>query len=276
MKKVIFVLLGFVSVMPAFALESAGTSRRSMASQMNAAPRATASVNQLNMMSATVPDVTDKSSVRVENVKAALPVIDMREKEKAACINNNIGIGNTFVWASRYSNTNNYASMTEDVVQPDNNTCFVRVELKSNDSRISVADISGKYYEMGSGITCGAWVDENMMRERILDAKKKGRTWGTIGGAVGGAGLGVGAMELFGNKAIGRKVEGQAGLSKKDQLRSQILVLRNEGGSDYETFKEKLKILKTECADSKWSNAEKPEECKSYDYEALLKIMRES
>ena len=36
---------------------------------------------------------------------------DMREREKAACIQNNIGVGATFVWASKYSNSSDYSSM---------------------------------------------------------------------------------------------------------------------------------------------------------------------
>ena len=65
----------------------------------------------------------------------------MREAERNACMNNNIGIGNTFVWASRYSDTSNYMNMVEDIDNPQNNVCFVRVELKSNDSAISAAEL---------------------------------------------------------------------------------------------------------------------------------------
>lgn len=192
-------------------INMAGTSRRSMTSQMvMSAPRATASTKQISATAAVNNAApVEKSSVRVEEVEASVTAKDMREKEKAACINNNIGIGNTFVWASRYSNTNNYASMVEDVENPENNICFVKVELKSSDSKISVADVPSQYFEMGRDITCGAWADEGVLRQRILDAKKTARTWGTVGGAVGGAGVGVGMMELFGNKLIGGKVEGQ-------------------------------------------------------------------
>ena len=63
---------------------------------------------------------------------------DLREKERNACLSNNIGVGNTFVWASRYSNLNNYSGMVEDTTEPENNTCFVKVELSSDDSRIDV------------------------------------------------------------------------------------------------------------------------------------------
>ena len=155
------------------------------------------------------------------------PSKDMREKEREACIRNNIGIGNTFVWASRYSDINNYATMVEDTEEPENNTCFVRVGLKSSDSRIDLSDIPGKYFEMGRNITCGSWVDEDKIEKRILDAKKNARTWATVGGAVGGAAIGVTSMELFGNKLIGGKVEGQKdkNLDRKQQFRSYLLSL---------------------------------------------------
>jgi hypothetical protein len=55
-----------------------------------------------------------------------------------------------------------------------------------------------------------------------LDAKKTKRTWGTVAGAVGGAAVGVGAMELFGNKLIGGAVQGQKSLSGDDLLYSQM------------------------------------------------------
>lgn len=270
-----FIAMCFVAT-SALALTPAGQGRRTMSSQMQAAPRATASTNQLSAISASVSTsaTTDKSSVRVEETVATLPTVDTREKEKAACLNNNIGVGNTFVWASRYSNVNNYASMVEDTENPENNTCFVKVELKSNDSKISVSDIPSQYYEMGRDITCGAWADEAKIKQRILDAKKSARTWATVGGAVGGAGVGVGLMELFGNKLIGGKVEGQKALDGDELLRSQLLVLKKDNSSQYKTFINQLKILKKECESDIWNtgDAKKPDECDSINYEYLLDI----
>lgn len=270
----------------AVALTPAGQGRRAMSAQMGA-PRATASTNQLAAMasmsvSASNPTASvniNKPSVRVEDTTATVPApVDKREKEKAACLGNNIGIGNTFVWASRYSNVANYASMVEDVDNPENNTCFVKVGLKSDDSRINVADIPTQYYEMGRDITCGAWANEDMLRQRILDAKKKGRTWGTVAGAVGGAGLGVGIMELFGNAAIGGKVEGQKALDEKARLRSQLLALKKEGTQEYKSFMGHLKTFAKECDSEIWNEAgaQKPEECGKLDYKALLEIDKAS
>lgn len=279
MNKIFSFILCCAVVSPAVALTPVGQSRRSVQAQMvESAPRATASKNQLAAMatSTSVSSVASadvsKSSVRVEPEPVAAPVVDKREKEKNACINNNIGIGNTFVWASRYSNLNNYASMVEDVEEPKNNTCFVRVELKSSDSKISVADVPAKYFEMGRTITCGEWADEGTIKKRILDAKKSARTWATVGGAVGGAAVGVGIMELFGNKLIGGSVEGQKSLSQNEQLRSQLLVLKKDKAAEYNEFGRYLKELRAECDKDIWKGTEKPEECQKFDYEGLLQI----
>lgn len=278
MKKLVSIVAISMMIMPAFALTSAGQGRRAMSSQMAAAPRKTASTNQISAASMSVSAansaLNNKSSVRVEATDAPEKKVDMREKEKAACINNNIGIGNTFVWASRYSNVNNYESMIEDLENPENNTCFVKVDLKSNDSRISVADVPAKYFEMGRDITCGQWADEGVIKQRILDAKKSARTWATVGGVVGSAGIGVGAMELFGNSLIGGKVEGQYNkkLSENELLRSQLLVLAKEDKVEYNKFVRYLSDMQKACEDSVWKdhNDQRPDECEDWDFEYLL------
>lgn len=271
-------------VTPAMALSPAGQGRRATANQMVAAPqRATASINQLNAMasmasmSVSQPGGANKPSIKVETPEVPETPSeeekkDMREKEKFACINNNIGVGNTFVWASRYSNINNYASMVEDVDEPANNTCFVRVEIKSDDSKVSVSDIPAKYFEMGQTITCGSWADESALEKRILDAKKSARTWGTVGGAVGGAALGVGAMELFGNKLIGGSVQGQKALSENERLYSQMAVLKKNNDPKYNQIIAELKKLRNECDSWNYAGVEKPKECIEINYTYLLSL----
>lgn len=125
--------------------------------------------------------------------------------QKAACVNNNIGAGNTFVWAARDSSTTNYASMVEDTENPDNNTCFVSVGLQSKDARVNISDIQPRYFPVGTTVTCGSWTDETMLEKRILDAKKTVRILSTVGASVGGVGLGVGIMEGFGNDLLAEK-----------------------------------------------------------------------
>jgi lambda repressor-like predicted transcriptional regulator len=221
---------------------AAQTARPSMVGKMvTTAPRYTASVNQLNGTGTIVSSVSSTSSNET--------AVDRREAERNACINNNIGIGNTFVWASRYSNTSNYASMNEDINNPENNVCFVRVELKSDDSKISVSDVPAKYFMWGEHIECGAWANEQEMEKRILDAKKGARIGGIVASTVGGAGLGVGVMELFGNKAIGGAVEGQKALSGAALYKSKLYALQNSNDrsdrAEFDRIVAALKTLKT-------------------------------
>ncbi len=264
MKKTVIFLISALLLMPAFAAPG-DSARRSMSDQMVAAPRATASVGQLNATSA-----AKKSSIKVETDMIAAPVADeqnRRDKEKEACQGNNIGIGNTFVWASRYSNSSSYASMVEDVNNPENNVCFVKVDMKSSDSRINLSDIPSKYFVMGNTINCGSWVDEDALQKRILDAKKTGRALATVGGVVGGAGLGVGAMELFGNKLIGGKVMGQKDekLTETEVFVSQMLVLKQENRAEYDKIIKELESIQSECKNNNIK------ECAELDYAALLK-----
>ena len=284
MNKILYFVMCGLIAMPAMAVSPAGQARRSMQTQMvtNAPRRATtASTNQITAMASAANSATSdatsesKSSARVEPV-ADTKTVDMREKEKNACINNNIGIGNTCVWASRYSNRDNYATMVEDTENPENNTCFVRVEVKSTDNRISTSDIPAKYFEWGQNITCGAWADEGTLKQRILDAKKTARTWATVGGAVGGAGVGVGIMELFGNKLIGGKVQGQKNknLSDDQVLKSQLLTLKEKNPTQYNEFKNNLRALVDECKRDIWTDETKPTACTEYDFEGILNAMK--
>ena len=221
---------------------AAQNARPSVVSKMVGPVPRTASVNQLNGVAS-----VNGASV----VVSTEPEVDRREAEKNACINNNIGIGNTFVWASRYSNTSDYASMTEDMNNPQNNVCFTRVELRSDDSKISVADVPAKYFMWGENIECGSWANEQEMEKRILDAKKGARIGGIVASTVGGAGLGVGAMELFGNRAIGGAVMGQKSekLSDAELYRSQLLVLEKQNYAEYKRIVDALTVLKYESVD---------------------------
>ena len=243
-----------VLVLALFAVSAYGaqSGRPAMSNKIMTAPRYTASINQLNgMVMANNNAVTVDNTVAYNDGSATTAVavteekeqIDMREAERNACINNNVGISNTFVWASRYSDTSNYASMNEDIKNPKNNVCFVRVELKSSDPKLSVSDIPAKYFMWGENIECGSWVNESDMEKRILDAKKGARIGGIVASTVGGAGVGVGAMELFGNKAIGGKVEGQKALSGMELYRSQLLVYKDKNPTEYRRVCDALRVL---------------------------------
>lgn len=246
----------FVLSLVSFGAFAAVNSRPAMSNKIMAAPeRYTASVNQLNALANVNGSiVATNNTVESINTVAEEPEekseIDRREAERNACINNNIGIGNTFVWASRYSDTSNYATMVEDVKNPENNVCFVRVELKSDDeSRVSVSDVKPKYFTWGENIKCGSWANEKEMEDRILAAKKGNRVGGIVLGAVGGAGVGVGAMELFGNKLIGGKVQGQKAKNMEGYTlyRSILLTYKEKGDPQYNKIVSALKTMKEAC-----------------------------
>ena len=246
-----FIALFVLSLVP-FGAFAAQNGRPAMSNKIMAAPqRYTASINQLNAMgNANATIKTTNNTVNTVEVVKEEPEVDMREAERNACINNNIGIGNTFVWASRYSDTSSYANMVEDVKNPENNVCFVRVELKSDDnSRISVADVAPKYFTWGESIECGSWVNEKEMEDRILAAKKGARVGGIVAGAVGGAGIGVGAMELFGNKLIGGKAQGQKAKDMEGYklYRSILLTYKEKNDPQYEQIVNALTVMKKAC-----------------------------
>lgn len=141
---------------------------------------------------------------------------------KNGCVGNNTGYGNVYVWASRNSDGSDYTRMVEDVSNPANNACWVRVDIESDNPNIRVSDVPSRWFIVGQQITCGDWANRNTLRQRALDARKSGRAWATVGGAVGGAGVGVGMMELFGNRLIGGKVMGQKALDEAELLYSQM------------------------------------------------------
>lgn len=208
-------------------------------------------------------DVTD-----VEQ-PVAQPVLEQKtgaqlhiEKQRDICVRNNIGIGNTFVWAARNSNVDSYSTMIEDVNMPENNTCFVKVAINSMDSKISVSDIPTKYFEMGRVVTCGSWVDEEMLGKRILEAKKTARAWGVVGATVGSAAVGVGAMELFGNEMIGGAVQGQKVLGGQELIISQLKSLKKDNPTEYERVVRAIRDLEESCNDvAVWEGTEKPRDC---------------
>lgn len=205
---------------------------------------------------------------------ASTQVKDMREEEKQACLNMmNQQIGNTFVWASQQSAVGGYAMMKEDMDNPANNFCFVKIDLKSSDPEIRLPD-KPMYQKLGQIINCGSWASESDIEKIILDAKKGKRVGAAIGVGVASGAVGFGAMELFGNKLIGGKVEGQKGMSPDELLKSQIAVLKKDNPSGYQSFRGYLQNLKAACEEDIWKTAadKKPDECNRIDYDGLLKV----
>ncbi len=254
------------------------TDRRALATQWTSAPRVPAAAA---IPVVQVQPVNGPSAIRIEQpvgpaaqVNNQVREQERRDQERKACLANNIGVGNTFVWASKNSNPMNYAMMVEDINVPENNVCFVKVEIKSRNSDIKVEDVQPRYFAMGSNITCGEWADEAKLEQKILAAGKGRRNVGTVLGIVGGAAVGVGAMELFGNKMIGGAVQGQKGMAGTELLRSQLAVLEKEDKSSYNRFMGYLRSLRNECESDVWQKAGviRPAECEEIDYKALLSV----
>lgn len=259
MKNLWLVFLGVIVCVPAFA----------------ASPRSRVGTAGRIVMPVAQNTVKQSGGIAVVDNNPAPYVGNTRDREREACLNNNIGIGNTFVWASKYSSTGNYATMVEDADNPENNVCFVKVGLKSDDKRVSVDDIPSKYFMWGDTITCGSWVDQSILEQHILDGKKTARVLGTIGGTVGGAAVGVGAMELFGNKLLAKAgdgklevLEGQDALEGAELLYSQIQSL-DAKSNDYITITTELKNLKEKCDEITGS---KPEHCSDKYYQVAKKL----
>ena len=230
-----------------FGAAEAASPRPAMSGQMmRSAPRHTASINQLNS-NASVVSTSSTTTTTSSNV-------DRREAERNACVNSNIGLDNrnTFVWASRYSDISSAANMVEDTENPENNVCFVRVELKSDDPRVSVADVPAKYFMWGDTIECGSWANAGEIERRILDAKKGARIGGIVASTLGGAGLGVGVMEAFGNRLVGKIGEGKVMGQKSEKLtalelyKSQLKVLKDKNKAEYDKIISALRTLNTD------------------------------
>ena len=278
MKKFLSFFVGVMVVCSAMAANDRATARTGVAS------RASVGIAHLNDYKSSLKfmgePVTSTGVVSAETVDdTPTPTPDNRDAERNACMSNNgWGMGNTFVWASRYSNTSNYASMVEDVENPENNVCWVLVGLRSNDGRVNMSDMPTKYFEMGTNITCGSWVDEALVEKRILDAKKTARTLATVGGAVGGAGIGVGAMELFGNKALSnidglQGLEGQKNLTDDEVFVAQLKELKeskqSKDNARYNSVVAMLKNLQEVCQNNT------SDDCKKVNYAKILKDLGE-
>ena len=269
MNKILSILIGLIITVPTFA-----------------ATRDNQQHSRSMIGSASITKFDNKPSLKFQNdnlpsesvvvqpvTPTPTPEPDNREAERTACLSNNIGARNTFVWASKYSTTDNYASMVEDVENPENNICFARVELFSGDTHVNISDIAGRYFPMDSIVNCGEWADKSLLENRILNAKKSTRTWATIGGVIGGAGIGVSAMELFGNRIIGGAVMGQKNknLTDKAFLIAQLKTMKEKDNNNYKNFVNYLKAIQKACNDDDTRSGK----CDTVDYDGILYELKE-
>ena len=94
----LFALIAVLAVsMSAVDAAPAGRGRASMSSQMESR----AAVTKKSVESTVVSEPTVVEEKAEDTAPEAEVKKDMREREKAACIQNNIGVGATFVWASK-------------------------------------------------------------------------------------------------------------------------------------------------------------------------------
>lgn len=264
MNKILYILIGLIIAGPSYAANSGPQHSRSMIGGVG---------NVIPSNGSIKPSIRfqDDEAAPVHAVTPVTPATPVdNTDERTACLANNIGARNTFVWASKDSNTDNYSTMQEDTQNPENNVCFARVELFSGDTNVNISDIPGKYFQTDTLVNCGEWVDQEILEKRILDAKKSARTWATVAGSVGGAGVGVGAMELFGNKLIGGAVMGQKNknLSDDDLLVEQLKSMK--GTDKYNVIVKHLKEIKQQCT----SKTNVPR-CTTIKYDEMLKQLDE-
>lgn len=169
----------------------------------------------------------------------------------------------TFVWASRNSNTDNYASMVEDVTNPANNVCFVKVSVQNSDDHVDTHDIPSRYFAMGQSVTCGNWLNVEDLKARVLDAGKSRRVWGSVATSLAGAGVGVGvsegAMAIAAKQGSNSSLLGQKALEEKELLISQIKKLKQDNIAEYNRVINALMVLDETC-DKEWE-CDKPVEC---------------
>lgn len=270
MKKTLYFLLGILITMPTFAAREmqratvVGVTRNMAGATLANDKKSSLKWNQANF--------TEKLSV--EEISTDEPVTptgrDTREAERTACISNNLGADATFVWASKNSDPTNYATMIEDVQNPENNVCFARVDISSKDIAVNLSDFQSRYFPINSTVTCGDWVNHADLEKRILDAKKTTRTLATIGGAVGGAGIGVGAMELGGNKLLAKSsklkgLQGQKALSEDELFVSQLKIMKTDNPDQYARIVSQLEALGDACKKLNNNN-----DCNAIDYAAIL------
>lgn len=270
MKKILCVLVGLLAVVPVFAETGRNgnvrenTPSRSMIGSVHKKSSlkwdGEPVINAVGVVSAGTENESPQPNDRPDN----------REAERIACLSNNVGMDATFVWASRYSNTASYSMMVEDVEHPENNVCFAHVKIQSTDNGVNLSDFDSKYFPVDEVVTCGSWVNKEKLENRILDAKKTTRTLATIGGAVGGAGIGVGAMEVFGNNLLEKAgwddVQGQNALSKDELFISQMKIYKEEQPVQYKNIMCILKELKDIC-----DGSNPPDNCNTINYKDILK-----
>ena len=184
--------------------------------------------------------------------------------DKEACLLRAKILPDTFVWAARNSNSTNYASLIEDITNPQNNICYVKISVHNSDDRVETKDIPTRYFPMGQTVTCGGWLDNDDLKERVLVATKKQRVLGTVATTLIGAGAGVGisegAMAIAANQGSDSKLMGQRALDATDLIISHIKKLQHDNIAEYNRILDAMRKLDEACDSEEWV-CDKPADC---------------
>jgi len=190
---------------------------------------------------------------------------------RAACLMTH---GN--VWASRL-NANPFGIPLGGVLNedpnPNNNVCFSVVSVSSSDIQNMGRFFPPRYFQSGTAVECGAWLDEAALDQAILDARRSGRVAGTIAAGVAGAVVGVTLTEIIGRQ-VGRGFRGQLDLEGDDQLASRLLVLKNDNSVQWAEYRRNVLALVEECRLFGDDQQRWPDECTSQPFEDIARVLR--
>lgn len=138
--------------------------------------------------------------------------------------------------------------MTESP-NPQDNTCFSSVSMKSGDIKDMGRFFPARYFENGQTVECGSWINTDDLDAAILDATKGKRIAGTIAASVGGLAIGATAADLIG-QATGKQDDGsntwtgQAGLQGKAYVQSR---LNEKDSAERAAFLANVRVLQNLC-----------------------------
>jgi hypothetical protein len=172
--------------------------------------------------------------------------------QRAACL---LTAGN--IWASKLNANPEGIPITSIIAEdadPAQNACFTSVQTKSADIKNMGRFFPPRYFQQGAAVECGSWLDQAVLDEAILDAKKTPRVVGTVAASVGGAAAGIALTEVIGRNLI-HGFEGQKDYYEKSKdsaeaLRSLKCDTRTpENAATYQRYEGEMRKLAALCSD---------------------------
>jgi len=208
-------------------------------------------------ISSTTPQLPETSTGETAAVKA--------EREACLLTQGNVWASITFASAAGVPAS---SALTANE-NPNENTCYAKVSVKSSETREVENAFGERYFQTGTSLNCGSWVDGGKLDSIILDNKKGSRIAGTVIASVAGAGVGVGLTELIGRQING--FEGQKDLKGNALLKSQLLELKKDNVVAIGNYRVAMAELKRLCD----SAPQKPADCTRVNYNEILAILGE-